>query len=182
MGYFPVKRKPLDVPHYSPLLLKSERWVSAATRAQRLVKRHRSYTVEEAATLLQVHRNTVRQWIKHGLAVIDDRKPALILGPELAEFLKARRNRNKCSCGPGEIYCLRCRRPAKPAGDMLDYVPTTSTLGCLVGLCATCGSVMYRRTSVALLEGACGGLAVRILKSAPHIVDGTGALVNSDLR
>ena len=30
----------------------------------RLIKIHRSYTVEEIAAVLGVHRNTVRQWIR----------------------------------------------------------------------------------------------------------------------
>ena len=39
-------------------------------RSHRLVKIHRSYTVEEASILLGVHRNTVREWIKRGLTPI----------------------------------------------------------------------------------------------------------------
>jgi hypothetical protein len=37
----------------------------------RLVKVHRSYAVEETARLLRVHKNTVRNWLKQGLALID---------------------------------------------------------------------------------------------------------------
>jgi hypothetical protein len=33
----------------------------------RRAKIHRNYTVAEIATLYTVHRNTVREWIKHGL-------------------------------------------------------------------------------------------------------------------
>ena len=55
----------------------------------RLVKIHRSYTVEEAANLLAVHKSTVREWIKRGLPTSDDRRPTIILGRELAAFLSA---------------------------------------------------------------------------------------------
>jgi len=41
----------------------------------RLPKTHRNYSVEEAATLLGVHRNTVREWIRRGLPRIDDGRP-----------------------------------------------------------------------------------------------------------
>ena len=43
----------------------------------KLAKIHRTYTVEEVARLYDVHRNTVRQWIKDGLPSMDvgaDRK------------------------------------------------------------------------------------------------------------
>ena len=57
----------------------------------RLVKIHRNYTVEEVASLLGVHRNTVREWVKRGLATIDRKRPMLIHGRDLAAFLQARR-------------------------------------------------------------------------------------------
>ena len=46
-----------------------------ATRPNpRLAKIHRSYTVDEIATLYGVHRNTVRAWIARGLATVDQRR------------------------------------------------------------------------------------------------------------
>jgi hypothetical protein len=50
------------------------------------VKRHRRYTVEEAAQLLNAHRGTVRQWVKRGLPTCDYTRPILILGRELTPF------------------------------------------------------------------------------------------------
>jgi hypothetical protein len=46
----------------------------------RLVKIHRSYTVEEVARNLRKHKNTVRAWIKQGLRPIDGRRPTLFTG------------------------------------------------------------------------------------------------------
>jgi len=80
----------------------------------RLVKIHRAYIVEEIASLFGMHKNTVRHWIKDGLNTIDDKRPMLILGHVLVEFLKARRVKNKQPCKPGELYCVRCRAPETP--------------------------------------------------------------------
>jgi DNA-binding XRE family transcriptional regulator len=104
----------------------------------RLVKIHRSYTVEEAARLLGAHKNTVRAWVKVGLPTCDSKRPTLILGRELAAYLQARRTKNKRPCKPGEIYCVRCRAPKRPAGGMAEYHPTTATLGNLIGICPDC--------------------------------------------
>ena len=64
----------------------------------RRAKIHRSYTVEEVARLYSLHRNTVRQWIKNGLAVCDEQRPALILGSELRAHLVRKRTANKRPC------------------------------------------------------------------------------------
>jgi transposase len=42
---------------------------------RRRVKALRSYTIDEVARTLEVHRNTVCHWIKAGLPVIDDKPP-----------------------------------------------------------------------------------------------------------
>ncbi len=81
----------------------------------RLAKIHRNYTVDEVAHLFGVHRNTVREWVKRGLPTTDGKRPMLILGCDLVAFLGARRAKNKRTCQPGEIYCVRCRAPKAPA-------------------------------------------------------------------
>jgi len=118
----------------------------------RLAKIHRNYTVEEIANLYGVHRNTVREWVKRGLPTSDDKRPMLILGRDLAAFLQARRVKNKRPCQPGEIYCVRCRAPKAPAGDMAEYTSVTETLGNLIAICPDCGSIMNRRVNLAKLE------------------------------
>ena len=130
----------------------------------RRAKIHRSYTVEEVAQLYGVHRNTVRQWIKQGLPTCDDRRPVLILGRALADFLIHKRTRNKRPCNTGEIYCVRCRAPQTPALSMVDYQPLTATGGNLIGLCPNCNGMIYRRVSRARLDAVAGNLEVRFTR------------------
>lgn len=147
----------------------------------RLAKIHRSYTVEEVAQLYGVHRNTVRQWIKQGLPICDDRRPVLILGSELAAFLTLKRTRNKRPCKPGEIYCVRCRAPQTPALGMADYEPLTATGGNLIGLCSKCDGMMYRRVNRARLSAVAGILEVRFTRGQERIDESNNPSVNSDL-
>ena len=147
----------------------------------RLAKIHRNYTVEEAARVYGVHRNTVREWIKRGLPTTDDRRPKLILGAGLVTFLCERRARNKRTCAAGEIYCVRCREPRSPAGNMADYQPETAMLGSLIAICSVCDALIYRRVNLARLGEVRGKLDITLPQALPHIDESDDLSVNSDL-
>ena len=107
-------------------------------------KIHRSYTVDEVARLLGVAKGTVRRWIKAGLSVLADRKPALILGEDLVQFLAARKAPRKKG-GPAECYCVKCREPRKPAGAIAEFIPLRPRTGNLRAICPVCGCLMHRQ-------------------------------------
>lgn len=146
----------------------------------RLVKIHRSYTVEEVATLLGLHRNTVRQWVKNGLPTCDLKRPMLILGRELAAFLQARRAHKRRTCALGQLYCLRCREPRDPAGRMADYQPLTATLGNLIAICSICDLLMYRRVSLTKIHSFRSILDITMPQAPSHIGESPSPSVNSD--
>ncbi len=148
----------------------------------RLAKIHRSYTVEEVASLYGVHRNTVREWVKRGLPTSDDRRTFLILGRDLVAFLQAQRTKNKRTCRPGEIYCVRCRAPKAPAGDMADYEAVTETLGNLIAICSDCETLMYRRVSLPKLEQIRGNLDITMPQALRHIGESAQPSVNRDFK
>jgi hypothetical protein len=147
----------------------------------RRVKRHRSYTIEEAASLLGVHRNTVREWIRRGLPTCDSRRPILVLGPDLILFLRARRTAHKTRLAPGEIYCVRCRRARKPAASMADFSLRTESVGDLIGICPDCESLMYRRVSLTKLGSVRGDLALSLPDGLEDITGTPSPSVNCDL-
>lgn len=135
----------------------------------RRLKIHRTYTVEELARLLTVHKNTVGIWIKAGLPTIDGKHPRLILGREASAFLQARRARNKRTCKPGEIYCLRCRAPKCPAGDMAEYLPVNENVGNLRAICPDCESIMHRCVSKAKLRQVRGKMDITFPQALQHL-------------
>jgi len=145
------------------------------------VKVHRNYTVEEIANRFGIHKNTVRNWQKNGLATIDDRKPMLFYGQTLATYLQAKRTKNKRPCKPGEIYCVRCRAPKVPAGDMAEYQPVTETVGNLMAICPTCESMMNRRISRSKLEQFRRQIDITMPQALQHIIESNQPTVNSDL-
>jgi hypothetical protein len=148
----------------------------------RRLKVHRNYSIDEAAEVLNVHQNTVRGWLHQGLPLIDCKRPQLIHGVALIDFLKRRRARNKRPCGPGQIYCLRCRMPQAPAANMVDYYARTTRTGDLIGLCPACETLIYRRISWPRLQEVRGSLEVQIMRPHPRIADGPSPSVNSDFQ
>lgn len=119
----------------------------------RLAKIHRSYTVEEAASLYGVHKNSVRSWLGRGLQAIDDRRPLMISGNSLNGFHAARRQSAKRPCGPAEIYCVPCRKPQRPAGDIVEYTKRDDRIGQVSGICPDCGRLLFQSVNEARLSG-----------------------------
>lgn len=148
----------------------------------RLVKIHRNYTVEEVADLFGIHKNTVREWIKKGLPLCDEKRPALILGHVLAEFLKTQKTKNKRTCLPGEMYCLRCREPRKPVPDLLEYQATTDKVGNLMAICSHCNALMNKRISLLKLPLIQAQMGITFPQAQKHIGDGDQPSLNSDLK
>jgi hypothetical protein len=148
----------------------------------RLVKKYRSYTIDEVACLFKVHENTVRSWVKSGLPICDHKRPILILGLQLASFLAARSKARKQPCQPGEIYCFRCRAPRLPAGQMVDYTAVNEKMGNLTAICPICECLMNQRVSVARLLLLRGKLEVSCPKAPPRLGESDHPSVNSELK
>jgi hypothetical protein len=148
----------------------------------RHVKIHRTYTVEETARLLGKHKNTVREWVKAGLSTINDRRPTLILGRELIAFLKVRREKKKRPCGPGQMYCVRCRALKFPGAGMVDYRRVAEKVGNLTAICPDCTSLMNRRVSLAKINEVRREMDITFPQALRHIREISQPTVNSDLR
>lgn len=131
---------------------------------RRRIKMHLNYTVDEAARTVGIGKVAVRRWLKSGLPAIDGRKPALIRGVDLLEFLTARA-KPKQPCPPGQCYCVKCKASHQPHGGMAEFLQLTPTNGNLRGLCPTCGTMMHRRTSLKQLEQIRTDLDVSIVES-----------------
>ena len=96
-------------------------------------------------------KETVRRWIKGGLPIIADRRPALIRGEDLIAFLWARRA-PKSRCAPCECYCVKCRAPRFPRLQTGEIAISAFGRPFLRGSCCACGTRMnkpLRRTLVA---------------------------------
>jgi hypothetical protein len=146
----------------------------------RLAKIHHSYLVEEVSRLFKIHKNTVRNWLRQGLTAIDRQRPTVIRGVELRRFLIDRRARARQKCGPGRIFCLPCRAPKVPAGNMAECIALSETTGILQGICPDCDRMIYRRVNPQKLDVVRGGLDLTITRAGLRIEEPLNPNVNCD--
>lgn len=147
-----------------------------------LVKINRSYTFEELAVVLDVHKNTISTWVKNGLPCLKERRPFLVLGHDAKTYLQQRREAKKQRCQPNELFCMRCKTPTRPAENFVEYVPLSLEKGRLTGFCERCESVVNKFVCMDKLEGYSTIFDLTISKALEHINDCDNPLLNSDFK
>ena len=103
------------------------------------IKIHRSYTVIEVSETLGVHPKTVRNWIRVGLPVVDEKRPLLIIGADLRIYLKQKRKTYMHQCEVHEMYCFKCRQPKTPSIETLQFIAKPAGMAQMAGRCEECG-------------------------------------------
>lgn len=147
-----------------------------------IIKLRQTYDVTELARRCGVHKNTILNWRREGLAPIDDGKPILFYGSAVREFLKQRNAQRKHPCGPGQLYCFRCREPRRPAFGLADYVSVNDKSGNVRAFCETCETVMHRRVSLATLATAMPGIDLQTEEATPRLKGSRSPSANCDFK
>jgi hypothetical protein len=74
------------------------------------VKYAHSYDKDDICALFDLHPQTVQAWInKRGLVTIDNKKPLLVYGWDLIQFLKIQNDKGKCPTNFDQMYCCKCK-------------------------------------------------------------------------
>ena len=113
------------------------------------VKDALTYTVDEAASSLGKTPATIRNWIKDGLPVMSTRKPCLMSGAAIREYLRAKYRNAKRPLGPDRLYCTVCREGRHPVDMAVKLAPMKPRTSLLKGICSRCGGTCTRMISTA---------------------------------
>ena len=122
----------------------------------RKIRAAQTYTIEEAAVALGVSTGTIRAWVRVGLPLMRERRPFLILGDALRQYLAERATIGRVTLQPGQLYCLTCKAARLPMGRLVDCIPQTAKTARLVGLCDQCGgtcNLMISRAKIGQFAG-----------------------------
>jgi hypothetical protein len=125
----------------------------------RRAKAHRYYDVADIARLYDVTVPTARKWRKEGLRPIEEKRPFLFAGSQLAEFIK-RKNKPRQPLQPGQIHCVGCKCAVEPVGNTALVRPMTPTSVQLIGHCPA-GHEVQVRVRIADLREKAGKLNLR---------------------
>lgn len=98
--------------------------------------------------------------MKKGLRPIDGRRPYLFAGGEVRKFLQGH-NKPRQPTGPGEIFCVACKRATEPAGAVAHFFPLSPTNGNLVGRCPKCSRRIFQRVRKEEIARKFSNLTVR---------------------
>ncbi|PMN12903.1 hypothetical protein BCT39_08950 [Vibrio lentus] len=140
-------------------------------------KIHRSYTMEEVASLYSVNKRTVQNWIQDGLSVIKEKKPFLILGTELRIFIRQKNKSRKRKCKQHELYCFRCRKASLVEPTSIHFLRESHGTGRVFGECIQCGSKVHKFYSLRNEEALKAALYKEIADSTKtHSLDDCSSL------
>lgn len=80
-----------------------------------LITARRSYCIAEIVSLWGINRRTCGRWIKYkGLRVIEENtNPLLVMGVDLIDFIKKKRERGKISLKENEFFCVKCHKAVR---------------------------------------------------------------------
>ena len=78
------------------------------------------------------------RFVLRRLPALTERRPYLILGWQLKEFLRAKEEARKCPLGPGEFYCTGCKAARKPALGLTERVVAANGRPMLKAFCDVC--------------------------------------------
>ncbi|WAP69946.1 helix-turn-helix domain-containing protein [Jiella pelagia] len=146
----------------------------------RAIKKHRSYAVDEASRALNVHKGTIRRWLKAGLPSMTDQRPALILGADLIAFLDARKPKRQ-RCALHQAFCFTCREPRDPAYGEVEFIASAGGAGMMRALCPVCTTMMHKRLSGADLPKLQAKVAVTIRRADERLVESHSPCPNDHL-
>lgn len=104
------------------------------------VSKHRAYTLKELTGRLDVGDRTILRWIDKGLPTVPGgKKPILILGDDLIEFLKKKDAKKKTKLKRNEFYCFACKGPRLAKKGSTKILSDRKT-----GECGQCGGEMSK--------------------------------------
>lgn len=108
------------------------------------VRKGRSYTATDVASLFNIDVSVYHKWIREeGLIAIDDQKPSMVHWETLKQFAEHKNKSYKMETGKaGDLPCLKCFLKRRAYEGKITVDKQNSKFWKVQGICSTCGTKM----------------------------------------
>ena len=113
--------------------------------------------------------------------MIDNRKPYLVLGSDLKEFIKKRQGNRKTRCSTNELYCCKCRKPRTSWNNLVDLKILNERRFLIMGICSQCDTRINKLSSLKKLDNIKGIFDVQTIHDQ-DLIGFNPCIVNADIK
>lgn len=99
-----------------------------------------SYTIKEISDCLKINQKTPLRWIEKGLPIVPGgKKPIIILGSDIKNFLRKKDSKKKIKLKRNEFYCFTCKAARNAKRGSIKKLKNRKT-----AVCSVCNGKMSR--------------------------------------
>ncbi len=123
----------------------------------KLIESNRSYSTEKIKKLIGIHEQTIREWVNRNNLECVSRKPILIYGAVLKEFIKNRNESHKKTLNFNEFKCLKCKAISIPQDNQISIYHNKNGSIRATGICQNCHnefSKLFKKDSIEQLKSS----------------------------
>lgn len=123
----------------------------------KLIESNRSYSSEKIKKLLGIREQTIREWINQGKLECVSKKPILIYGAILKEFIKSRNESHKKTLEFNQMKCLKCKAISIPKDNQISIYNNKNGSIRATGICQNCNnefSKLFKKNSIEKLKNS----------------------------
>jgi hypothetical protein len=122
-----------------------------------LIESNRSYSTQKIKKLIGIHEQTIREWILINNLECVSKKPILIYGAVLKEFIKNRNESHKKTLNFNEFKCLKCKVISIPKNNQISLYNNKNGSIRVTGTCQNCNnefSKLFKKDSTEQLKNS----------------------------
>ena len=123
----------------------------------KLIESNRSYSTEKIKKLIGIHEQTIREWVNQNNLECVSKKPILIYGAVLKEFIKNRNESHKKTLNFNEFKCLKCKAISIPKDNQISIYHNKNSSIRATGVCQNCDnefSKVFKKNSIEQLKNS----------------------------
>jgi hypothetical protein len=110
------------------------------------------YTMQDIVSMFNVNKRTVYAWFSCGLKVYSNKKPYMVFGVDLKQFLENRNIKYKINTKPYELACFRCKKATIPSNNEISIILYNKKIIHIKAYCNICNCKVNKAQNINTME------------------------------